>query len=287
MRSLLACVVAVSFAVACDHGSTVVIAAPVTSAPPATSVAPASASDVVLPKSRSTVAPAPDALVVVLSKTRLALGVDGPTLATLDPATAAHGFDAKLKKGGATDHVVVPLSEALAARHVANAVSTPIALRIDQAVPYGAIVDVLFTLGMSGFSKIGFLVDSHAGTAIVNLSLPHALTPAAAKHAYALVLADDGYVVSADTGRLGSDCTTPTSAPGVTIAKVEKGYDVKALAACARLFEERYPDSMQLVSVVVTPQSSTDLQTIMQTIDALYLEGDGFMPAVSLGVSFH
>src|SRR6476659_222631 len=65
------------------------------SATPSTSL-PA---DVTLPSTKSTAALPTDALLVVVSRTRVALGADGRAVAIPDPATWANGLDAKYKNG--------------------------------------------------------------------------------------------------------------------------------------------------------------------------------------------
>src|SRR3974390_2194865 len=85
--------------------------APAVTVSPEVSVPP----DVSLPTSTATQAPSRDALLVVLSPRRLALGADGPTLAEVPPPDGApYGLEARYKESSRSDLRIVPLANAIA-----------------------------------------------------------------------------------------------------------------------------------------------------------------------------
>lgn len=129
-------------------------------------------SDVALPSSLSTAAVPGDPLVVVLSRTRLALDRDGATLAVPDPATWSTGFGVQYKRGSVNDYFLLPLGEALASRRAGDAGLPPVVVAADASVPYRALIEAIFTLGQEGASKIAIVVRSAAGTSVIELASP-------------------------------------------------------------------------------------------------------------------
>jgi len=292
------------------------------SAAPSASVAPSAASDpvpldVTLPSSSSTTAAPDDPLVVVLSRTRLALGRDGAPLAVPDPATWSAGFDIRYKRSSRNDYFLVPLGDALASRRAGDAGLRPVVVAADASVPYRVLAEALHTLGQQDASRIALLVRAPAGARAIELARPrlamHVLTGAQAAELVAraagssaapratasasakakgdtvaldleVIVTPDGFVVSAAGRRMAPGCREPAAGPGPAVPVRDGTQDFALLTACASAIKASASRFMGEKTVTVSATAATDLQTVVSTVDALRGSTAALFPEVLLGV---
>lgn len=131
----------------------------------ASSAAIPQSDDLRLPQSVMVGEPADEGVVVVVSKTQILVGEDASPVVTLPPREqmAQSGIDAKHKRSGANDLYIVPLANALQhAREIDKAVraakgldprTSEAIIVADKTTPYRLLMEVLYTLGQSEFSK--------------------------------------------------------------------------------------------------------------------------------------
>jgi biopolymer transport protein ExbD len=322
MREFLPALALVVIATACDHSSSGGNPAPAPSGATPTGPVPA---DVTLASSRSTRALPTDALVVVLSRTRLALGRDGATLAAPDPASWAQGFEARYKRESRNDFFVLPLGNAMAAAYPGEAGVPEVAVAADAAVPYRLLVETIYTLGQERATKVSLVVQSTTGPGTIEIKLPgrpqsmatreqvEALLAAsrgdsgaapagstrpAPAHPSAsaqvadagppgplnlnVVFVDEGFVVSASGHRLAPGCRE--AGAGAAVALRGGAQDLAGLTACVSAIKAAAPAFATEKTVTVSAASSTDVRTLVATLDALRGEGASLFPEVQLGV---
>lgn len=121
--------------------------------------------DLTIPKSVLTSEASQEGVAVLISKTQIV--VDDNIVAPV-PADATHGVEGKYKRSGATDLYIVPLANSLQGwrerdRQVRLATgkdpsSSEAIVIADSGTPYRLLVEVLFTLGQSEFSKFHLMV---------------------------------------------------------------------------------------------------------------------------------
>ena len=121
--------------------------------------------DLTMPKSVLTTEASQDGVAVLISKSQIV--VDDNIVAPV-PADATHGIEGKYKRSGPTDLYIVPLANALQGwrerdRQVRLATgkdpsSSEAIVIADSGTPYHLLVEVLFTLGQSEFSKFHLMV---------------------------------------------------------------------------------------------------------------------------------
>src|SRR6478735_9938358 len=121
--------------------------------------------DLTMPKSVLTTEASQEGVAVLISKSSII--VDDNVIAQV-PADATHGVEGKYKRSGPTDLYIVPLANALQSwrerdRQVRIATgkdpSASEAIVIaDSGTPYRLLVEVLFTLGQTEFSKFHLMV---------------------------------------------------------------------------------------------------------------------------------
>ncbi len=121
--------------------------------------------DLSMPKSVLTTEASQEGVAVLVSKSQIV--VDDNVVAPV-PADATHGIEGKYKRSGPTDLYIVPLANALQGwrerdRQVRLATgkdpsSSEAIVVADSGTPYRLLVEVLFTLGQSEFSKFHLMV---------------------------------------------------------------------------------------------------------------------------------
>ncbi len=122
-------------------------------------------SDLVMPKSVLTTEASQEGVAVMVSKSHVI--VDDNVVCPV-PADATHGIEGKYKRSGPNDLYVVPLANALQSwrerdkqvrlatgKDASHSEAIVIA---DSNTPYRLLVEVLFTLGQTEFSKFHMLV---------------------------------------------------------------------------------------------------------------------------------
>lgn len=122
-------------------------------------------SDLTIPKSVLTTEASQEGVSVLISRSQVV--VDDNTVCAV-PTDATHGVEAKYKRSGPTDLYIVPLANALQGwrerdRQVRLATgkdpnSSEAIVIADAGTPYRLLVEVLFTLGQSEFSKFHLMV---------------------------------------------------------------------------------------------------------------------------------
>ena len=121
--------------------------------------------DLTMPKSVLTTEASQEGVAVLISKSQIV--VDDNIVAPV-PADATHGVEGKYKRSGPTDLYIVPLANSLQGwrerdRQVRLATgkdpsSSEAIVIADAGTPYRLLVEVLFTLGQSEFSKFHLMV---------------------------------------------------------------------------------------------------------------------------------
>lgn len=121
--------------------------------------------DLAMPKSVLTTEASQEGVAVLISKSQIV--VDDNIVAPV-PTDATHGIEGKYKRSGPTDLYIVPLANALQGwrerdRQVRLATgkdpsSSEAIVIADSGTPYRLLVEVLFTLGQSEFSKFHLMV---------------------------------------------------------------------------------------------------------------------------------
>jgi biopolymer transport protein ExbD len=121
--------------------------------------------DLTMPKSVLTTEASQEGVAVLISKSQIV--VDDNIVAPV-PTDATHGIEGKYKRSGPTDLYIVPLANALQGwrerdRQVRLATgkdpsSSEAIVIADSGTPYRLLVEVLFTLGQSEFSKFHLMV---------------------------------------------------------------------------------------------------------------------------------
>lgn len=319
VRTWLLLVAALLLASACNRGASSGPAA----AGPAASATPAGRvpADVTLPSSPARASMPADALVVVLSRARLALGRDGPPLAVPDPDTWSAGFARRYKRESINDLFVVPFGAGLASRRGDAAALPRVAIAADASVPYRLLIETIYTLGQEGGPNVALLVRSGASVNAIELAQPRVSAPLADKGQFAALLALAGDasaphpvaprpggstappaalpplepsrgldVVVTGTGfsvaagpRLAPGCREAGAGPEPTVPKRDGAYDFAALGACAASVKAA-PGFAAVTMVVVSATAGTNLQTVVSTMDALRGTGAPLFPQVALGV---
>ncbi|HEX7665562.1 MAG TPA: biopolymer transporter ExbD [Polyangiaceae bacterium] len=121
--------------------------------------------DLTIPNSVLTTEASEDGVKVVISKSQIVVD-DNPVVPV--PADATHGVEGKYKRSGPNDLYIAPLANALqswrdrdkqvkAATGKAGAGSEAIII-CDKDAPYRLLVEVLYTLGQTEFSKFHLMV---------------------------------------------------------------------------------------------------------------------------------
>ena len=122
------------------------------------------AADLTIPKSTLTTEATQEGCVVMVTKTRIL--VDNEPVVEL-PADKTLGVNAKDKRGGPNDLYITPLANQLQRfrdidKRVRAALGKPLGSEAvvvaDDATPYRLLVEVLFTLGQSEFTKFHLMV---------------------------------------------------------------------------------------------------------------------------------
>jgi len=121
--------------------------------------------DLTIPNSVLTTEASQEGLAVILSKSHIV--VDDNVVCPL-PADASHGVEAKYKKSGPNDLEIVPLENAahswrerdrqFRAASGKDPNSSEAIIIADKSTPYRLLVEVLFTLGATEFSKFHLMV---------------------------------------------------------------------------------------------------------------------------------
>jgi hypothetical protein len=253
--------------------------------------------DVKLATSRSTTLAPGNAVVVVLSPTRVALDRDGPPLAVPDPATWDKGLDVKYKRGSRNDYGIVPLEAALEARRPDGS-APELVVAADASVPNRLLVEALYTIGQSWRSNVALLVQDGASAHIIEIDFPkpgrqdNLLADVvlgsdggeAAAHLHLrVVVQPDGFVVSGGGRRIAEGCRGAGGA--VAVPKRDGAYDFAGLTACATTLKGSSPSYADEVIATVSGSAATDTQTFVSTIDALRGPGAQLFPQIQVGVS--
>jgi biopolymer transport protein ExbD len=121
--------------------------------------------DLAMPKSVLTTEASQEGVAVLISKSQIIVD-DNPTVPV--PADATHGVEGKYKRGGATDLYITELAQQLQGWRERDRKlrietgkdpsSSEAIVIADAGTPYRLLVEVLFTLGQSEFSKFHLMV---------------------------------------------------------------------------------------------------------------------------------
>ena len=251
--------------------------------------------DLTLPATRATTPLPGDALVVVISRSRLALGANGPTLAPVDPSRWELGLDGRYKKGGERGLLILPLAAALAARGVADAgAAPPVVIAADASVSYAVLTEVVFTLGSNSVNNISLLGRSGAGIATAAITLPQrgangfpASTGSEPGLDLTVTIDDTGFAVSARGERMAPGCRARgTAAEGggaATVPKADGSFDDIGLATCAATIKGSAPSTSD-TSATLFAEPGSDVQSVIGAVDALRGENGALFPHVALGL---
>lgn len=130
--------------------------------------------DLALPTSSIDGEPSEEGTLVVISKTQILVGNDPNPVVRLPgrEALASSGVEAKDKRGGPSDLYIVPLANALSATRQVDkqlreakgldATGSEAIIVADATTPYRLLIEVLYTLGQSEYSKYHLMVLSGA-----------------------------------------------------------------------------------------------------------------------------
>jgi biopolymer transport protein ExbD len=126
--------------------------------------------DLAMPTSTSSMEPAQEGVMVLVSKTQVLVGEDPNPIVMLPSrdSLAQSGIDAKYKRSGPNDLYIVPLANALqSARQTDKQIrqakgldpsSSEAIVIADATTPYRLLIEVLFTLGQCEFGKYHLMV---------------------------------------------------------------------------------------------------------------------------------
>ena len=122
-------------------------------------------SDLMMPKSIVTTEASQEGVAVMISRSHVIVD-DNPVCPV--PADPTHGIEGKYKRSGPNDLYIVPLANALQswrerdkqvrAASGAKDLHSEAIIIADQNTPYRLLVEVLFTLGQTEFSKFHLMV---------------------------------------------------------------------------------------------------------------------------------
>jgi hypothetical protein len=267
-----------------------VASAPSAPSPPLPNTVP---TDVPLPATRATTPLGKDAIVVVISRARLALDAGGPTLAQLDPSRWDLGLDGRYKQGGQRGLLILPLAAALVARGLGDAgAAPPVVIAADASVPYAVLTEVVFTLGAYSLNDVSLLGRGDAGVATAAIRLPRRgangfPVSAAASLDFMVKIDDAGFVVSVRGKPMAPGCHAPAPASdaggGLTIPKANGSFDDARLAACASEIKGSAGGTSDR-SATLFAELGSDVQTVVEVLDALRGENSALFPEVALGI---
>ncbi len=124
--------------------------------------------DLRLPKSVITTEPPQDGVVVTVSKTQILVGDQRVVALPGRESMVQTGVGASFKRNGPSDLYVVPLGNALQAAGKTDKLiraakgldtsSSDAVIIADETTPYRLLMEVIFTLGQSGFGKYNMMV---------------------------------------------------------------------------------------------------------------------------------
>lgn len=265
----------------------------------------------------TTTKPAPDAATwtqrVIVYTAAHGLMLDGRVILPPSP-DPGHGFEAKDKRIGINDLVIVPLQTAIVEKKSRGAL-----LAFEPATPYRIVAEVAFTLGENDYDSIDLLVQAGGERRVIAMPIPRVVLPCGetlvdAEHDLAVLnsifgdaaapmpvagvplasrtpicigidSSPDGVRVRSRRDRLAMSCTE--------IARIEEGF-VPTLPAstdgklplaevqrCASTIKAKFPQSAG-TRVTVSATGATPWRDVVAMMDA-FGPGAGFGDAVLAG----
>jgi biopolymer transport protein ExbD len=308
---------------ACDHGSRRATGAPSASeSTPAAGPIPADVA-LATSRSTTAIPSDPIVVILSRARLALGRDGVPFAIPGTDSASWSEGFDAKYKRGGRADFFIVPLAAALEAHLSGDAGLPEVAIAADASISYRMLCEVIFTVGQERASKVSILVRSDTGVSAIEIALPgpndpdsqaemrwkilealqaerdggsrppsaHLLPPKVSASALAaesvplwlnVSVGPDGFIVSAAGRRMGPGCHEEGT--GTAVPRLGGAYDFAALTACASTRKGSAPAFATETKVTVSASASTDLQTVVSTMDALRGTDTPLFPKVALGV---
>jgi tRNA A-37 threonylcarbamoyl transferase component Bud32 len=265
--------------------------------------------DMTLPVSTSTIRDSRHAVTTVVVARRKAFVGSDPLPVVEYPeglgALAASGFPASVKRSGPNDLYVIPLANSLdhwrdvdrASRLEAGPLdddSTPLAVLMDGAAPYRALIEVLFTAGQSNFGFYELGARAADGSLVWITSTPPRIgggrvrEDPSGKLNLSVWITKAGIALKSTGGAIAPGCNDVVhgSGAGVTLPNASDDYDLAGLAACARRLKGASVAFRSEEQVTLTANPAIEYRTIIAVMDALRADAAGALfPEVHFGVA--
>jgi hypothetical protein len=168
-----------------------------------------------------------------LQVTTTAILLDGSQVLGLSSLSeqARVGIDAHFKAKGPNDLLIVPLHAALSQRKAPTQVPRDsLSIELAEKTPYRTMIEVLYTAGQAGASKLNLLVRpaSSSRPLALDTEVPQ---PWLGQGGAAIFLVSDGISIKFAGGNVAPGCND--AGPGLAIPKRD-GYDLPSFVACFR-----------------------------------------------------
>jgi biopolymer transport protein ExbD len=262
--------------------------------PPATLTVP---TDVNMPQEHGGHALRPTDLPVVIAKDALRFPLSGFMIPL--PPDRTHGVAAKYKQSGTSNDLYIqPLGQVLtwAFDKVTEAAPvkgvdpghTGLILLADGDTPYRLIVEVAYTAGRAGWSRLSLAArdgQQVTGFDVGDLNVPsrHEV-PRKQVLGLTLTLTSGGIAMKAAGGNMAPGCEEVGG--GIAIGKLGDDYDYAALRKCATRLHDSSPDYAGETTVTIAANPNVPLQAVVNAAQAVSKtqEGADLLPDLRLGV---
>jgi hypothetical protein len=217
---------------------------------------------------------------VVVSRRGITVDGDDAVLVPLPvPEQWMGGIDEAYKQKG-NDLVLVPLVTALA--HYKPPSPGPLRLRVDGAVPYRILLEVLASAAQAGYGEQRIVVRTGAGLGEIAVQPPRA----GAQVPLGVFISGSGIAIRTPTIRDNIATGCGGAGPGIAVPSAPDGYDFRALRACVATLRDRVPELSGRRDAFVIANPGTPLASIVGVLDALRADDAGrpMFPEIHFGV---
>ena len=187
------------------------------------------------------------------------------------------------KRGGAYGFVILPLQQRAHdltemaqnyARMTASPVGRTVNLYVDVTTPSRTLLEVLYTLGMEGYTALNLVVRRGGREGVVPLDLPTWRGRDDEAPSVALKILPGGYLLRMPDRYVAPGCTTVAS-PGITVANLPApqppggAYDYAGLTRCIETLRRTWPALQAHHGLIVAPNADVPYGVIMATLAAV------------------
>ncbi|MBK7398440.1 MAG: hypothetical protein IPJ34_19630 [Myxococcales bacterium] len=201
------------------------------------------------------------------------------------PEDAVGGFPAETKDHGAVGLLVKPIASELG-----RVTGGKLVLHFDARTTYRVLLEVAFTAGQQGFDDLSFAVrkaDGGEGAVRIVLVRPEKLEKLKPLSAEldaasptqecqvnpAVIVGSDGYFVKANGARIAPGCDG--LGKGTTLPRRAGKLEPQALTACLAKIRDASKCSEPERSISFTANPDVDMQSLVDTMDAVRRDGTG------------